>query len=458
MKLWSGRFQKDLDQRISDFNSSIEIDSRMYSEDIEGSIAHVTMLGQCSIITKSEAERICDELEKIKTEIDKNILVIDPKAEDIHTFIEQEITKRLGDMGKKLHTARSRNDQVSLDLRLYLSNQSDIITEKLKNLIHVICDKAIVNTKTLMPGYTHLQRAQPVSFAHHIMAYTEMFLRDINRINDAKDRMQEMPLGSGALASTTYPINRSVTTLLLGWDKMTNNSMDAVSDRDFCIELASALSILMMHLSRFCEEIILWSSWEFKFVELDDSFSTGSSIMPQKKNPDIAELIRAKSGRVYGNLMSLLTMMKALPLSYNKDLQEDKEAIFNSIDTALECIDAFTPMFETLKLMPENMRKAAESGFINATDCADYLVKKGLAFRDAYQIVGEIVLFCINNNYTLESLPIDKYKSYSSKFDEDIFEAISLENCLEERASLGGPAEYNVLEQIKRVRELLENK
>ena len=455
MKLWTGRLTEGLDQTADNFNSSILTDGRMYQEDIEGSIAHVTMLGQCSIIGKNEATAICDGLEQIRKELDAGILKLDPKAEDIHTFIETELIKRVGDAGKKLHTARSRNDQVSLDFRMHLKNKIDIISQELKSLISVICDKAEQNTKTVMPGYTHLQRAQPITFGHHLMAYAEMFLRDIGRLQDAKDRMDEMPLGSGALATTTYPINRSITTLLLGFDRMTNNSIDAVSDRDFCVEFVSALSLVMVHLSRFCEEIILWCSWEFRFVELDDSFSTGSSIMPQKKNPDIAELIRGKSGRVFGNLNALLVMLKGLPLAYNKDMQEDKEAVFDAMDTVEDCLSVFAPMLESMKVLPENMKKAAENGFMNATDCADYLTKKGMPFRSAYQKVGELVLYCIDNGMTLQTLPMEQYKASSSLFEEDVYEKISLENCVESRNALGGPAQYNVLHQIKRVRGLI---
>ena len=391
MKLWTGRFQKEISKTTNDFNSSISFDSRMYKEDITGSIAHATMLGECGIIDKEQSEIICKGLEEILTDIESGKLEIDMEAEDIHTFIEGELTKRLGDAGKRLHTARSRNDQVALDIRLYLRNQTEELKQLVKGLIDVICNKAEQYASTVMPGYTHLQRAQPITFGHHLMAYAEMLLRDLYRLEDAQKRMNINPLGSGALACTTYPIDRSITTRLLGFDGMTRNSLDGVSDRDFCIELASALSVIMVHLSRFSEEIIMWCSWEFKFIELDDAFSTGSSIMPQKKNPDIAELVRGKSGRVFGDLHTLLTAMKGIALAYNKDMQEDKEAIFDAFDTVKMCLTAFTPMLDTMTVLPENMRKAAANGFINATDCADYLVKKGLPFRDAYKATGSLV-------------------------------------------------------------------
>ncbi|MBQ1991266.1 MAG: argininosuccinate lyase, partial [Clostridia bacterium] len=395
MKLWTGRFQKEISKTTNDFNSSISFDSRMYKEDITGSIAHATMLGECGIIAKEQAEIICNGLQEILADIENGKLDIDMEAEDIHTFIEGELTKRLGDAGKRLHTARSRNDQVALDIRLYLRNQIDELKSLVTELINVICNKAEENAGTVMPGYTHLQRAQPITFGHHLMAYAEMLLRDLSRLEDAQKRMNINPLGSGALACTTYPIDRSITTKLLGFDGMTRNSLDGVSDRDFCMELSSALSIIMVHLSRFSEEIIMWCSWEFKFVELDDAFSTGSSIMPQKKNPDIAELVRGKAGRVFGDLQALLTAMKGIALAYNKDMQEDKEAIFDAVDTVKMCLTAFTPMLDTMTVIPQNMRKAAAGGFINATDCADYLVKKGLPFRDAYKATGSLVAVCI---------------------------------------------------------------
>lgn len=456
MKLWSGRFKKSLDQTINDFNSSISFDKLMYKEDILGSITHAKMLGECGIIEKSEADKICIELNNILNDLNNNLLSIDESQEDIHTFMEAELTKRLGNTGKRLHTARSRNDQVALDIKLYLKTQIDDLINLIKNLISVICDKALENTSTVMPGYTHLQRAQPISFAHHIMAYAEMLLRDISRLKDAKTRMNKNPLGAGALATSTYNINRNLTSELLNFSSPTDNSLDSVSDRDFCLELCSDLSILMVHLSRFSEEIIMWCSWEFKFVELDDAFSTGSSIMPQKKNPDIAELVRGKSGRVFGDLMGLLTVMKGLPLAYNKDMQEDKEAIFDAINTVKMCINAFTPMFKTMTVLKDNMRRAAASGFINATDCADYLVKKGVPFRDAYKITGTLVSRCLELNSTLEDLPIDEYKKLSNVFDNDIFESISLEKCLNDRSVLGGPAKSVVENHVEKVKTFLK--
>jgi argininosuccinate lyase len=454
MKLWTGRFQKELSKTTNDFNSSISFDSRMYKEDITGSIAHATMLGQCGIIEKEQAEIICKGLQEILADIESGKLSIDMEAEDIHTFIEGELTKRLGDNGKRLHTARSRNDQVALDVRLYLRNQIDELKSLVKGLIEVICSKAEEYAETVMPGYTHLQRAQPITFGHHLMAYAEMLLRDLSRLEDTQKRMNVNPLGSCALACTTYPIDRSITTRLLGFDSMTRNSLDGVSDRDFCLELASALSIIMVHLSRFSEEIIMWCSWEFKFIELDDAFSTGSSIMPQKKNPDIAELVRGKSGRVFGDLQGLLTAMKGIALAYNKDMQEDKEAVFDAVDTVKMCITAFTPMLDTMTVIPQNMRRAAAGGFINATDCADYLVKKGLPFRDAYKATGSLVALCIEKGETLETLPIEEYKAICDTFDEGVYEAISLEKCVKERSPYGGPA--NVLNAVKEVRELIK--
>lgn len=456
MKLWTGRFKKELDKKTNDFNSSISFDSRMYREDIEGSIAHATMLGQCGVIEKKEAEAICEGLAGILADIENGKLEIDHEQEDIHTFVEGELTARLGDTGKRLHTARSRNDQVALDVRLHLKKQADGLISQVTELIAAVCDKAEEHAGTVMPGYTHMQRAQPITFGHHLMAYAEMLLRDLGRLKDAKNRMDENPLGSGALASTTYAIDRTITTALLGFDRTTNNSLDGVSDRDFCMELAAALSIIMVHLSRFSEEIILWCSWEFKFVELDDAFSTGSSIMPQKKNPDIAELVRGKSGRVFGDLMTLLTVMKGLPLAYNKDLQEDKEAIFDAVDTVKMCLTAFIPMLATMRVLPKNMRKAAAGGFINATDCADYLVKKGLPFRDAYKATGTLVARCIELGTTLEALPIEEYKAVCDTFDDGVYEAITLEKCVDGRRVLGGPARENVKAQVQRVRALIQ--
>lgn len=454
MQLWKGRFKKDLDDKTNDFNSSISFDSRMYKEDINGSIAHATMLAAQGIISTDDLSQIVNGLNSIKAEIENGTLLIDPNAEDIHTFVEGELTSRIGQAGKRLHTARSRNDQVALDIRLYLRNECDVIYSQLTELINALCSKAEQYYNCVMPGYTHLQRAQPITFGHHLMAYTEMLLRDKQRLEDAKARMNYSPLGSCALAGTTYNTDREMTAEALGFNGACQNSLDGVSDRDFCMELAAVLSILMVHLSRFSEEIILWCSWEFKFVELDDAFSTGSSIMPQKKNPDITELIRGKSGRVFGDLMTLLTVMKGLPLAYNKDMQEDKQAVFDAFDTVKMCLTAFIPMLDTMTALPENMRKAAAGGFINATDCADYLVGKGIPFRDAYKATGELVALCIDKGLTLETLSLEEYKSICDAFDEGVYDAINLDNCVNNRTSLGGPAPENVLTQIKRVKEL----
>ena len=458
MKLWTGRFHKELDKTTNDFNSSISFDSRMAREDIKGSIAHATMLGACGVIDKAESEKICAGLEAILADLESGALSIDPNAEDIHTFIEGELTARLGDSGKRLHTARSRNDQVALDDRLYLRNQCETLRGQLTDLVRVLCKKAEAHAGDVMPGYTHLQRAQPITFGHHLMAYAEMFLRDLSRLEDAQRRMNVCPLGSGALAGTTYPLDRELTASLLGFDGPTHNSLDGVSDRDFCMELAAAIAICMVHLSRFSEEIILWCSWEFKFIELDDAFSTGSSIMPQKKNPDIAELVRGKTGRVVGDLTTLLTMMKGLPLAYNKDMQEDKEAVFDAVDTLHMCLTAFIPMLDTMKVLPQNMRKAAAGGFINATDCADYLVGKGLPFRDAYKVTGALVAYCIDHNFTLETLPIEQYRAHCELFGEDVYDVISLERCVNGRRVLGGPAPENVRREAARVLSLIEEK
>ena len=454
MQLWKGRFSKEIDPKTNDFNSSIKFDSRMYKEDIDGSIAHATMLCTQGIISSDDLGLIVEELNKIKTEIEEGTLLIDPNAEDIHTFVEGELTSRIGAAGKRLHTARSRNDQVALDIRLYLRHECDDVLNQLTELIDVLCKKAEQYAGAVMPGYTHLQRAQPITFGHHLMAYAEMLLRDKERIVDAKNRMNYCPLGSCALAGTTYNTDREMTAAALGFNGPMQNSLDGVSDRDFCMELASALSILMVHLSRFSEEIVLWCSWEFKFIELDDAFSTGSSIMPQKKNPDITELIRGKSGRVFGDLTTLLTMMKGLPLAYNKDMQEDKEAIFDAFDTVKMCLTAFIPMLDTMTALTENMRKAAAGGFINATDCADYLVGKGLPFRDAYKATGELVALCIEKGLTLETLPLSEYKGICEIFDEGVYEAINLDKCVNDRTSLGGPAPQNVLTQVERVKIL----
>ena len=451
MALWDARFKKKLNSKVNDFNSSIKFDSKMYKEDIRGSIAHNVMLEKQNIINKNDSKKIEEELKKIQEEIESGKLKIDEKAEDIHMFVETELINRIGNAGKKLHTARSRNDQVTLDLKLYLRNQIDIISEKIVLLIEAFCEKAKENIDTIMPGYTHLQRAQPITLAHHFMAYTEMFLRDLERLKDTRKRMNVLPLGSSALAGTTYNIDREFVKDLLNFDDITKNSLDGVYDRDYVIELASTISIIMMHLSRISEEIILWSSWEFRFIELDDAFSTGSSIMPQKKNPDITELIRGKTGRVYGNLIGLLTIMKGLALAYNKDMQEDKEAIFDSVETVKLCIDTFIPMLKTMKINSSNMRKAAENGFINATDCADYLVKKGIPFRDAYKYTGKIVSYCIDNNKTLETITLEEYKNINPLFENDIYDAISLENCICKRKIIGGPAPIIVKNHINDV-------
>lgn len=448
MALWAGRFKKEIDSKVNDFNSSVSFDQRMYRQDIMGSIAHATMLGKQGIIAQSDADLIVAELKVILSDLENETLAIDPVAEDIHMFIEQELTNRLGDVGKRLHTARSRNDQVALDIRLYLKDEVKTIKNMVVELTKTLIDVAGEHTETIMSGYTHLQRAQPITFAHHLMAYAQMFLRDIDRLDGAYSRMNLMPLGSGALASTTYPIDREYVAELLGFLGVTQNSLDGVSDRDFCIELCSDISIIMMHLSRFCEEIILWCSWEFKFIELDDAYSTGSSIMPQKKNPDIAELIRGKTGRVYGDLITLLTMMKGISLAYNKDMQEDKEAIFDAVDTAKLCLTTFTPMIKTMTVLKDNMRQAAAKGFINATDCADYLVKKGLPFRDAYKITGQLVALCIDKGVVLETLQLEEYKKLSDIFENDIYEAISLDTCVNGRNVIGGPAKVAVENQI----------
>ena len=442
---------------VNDFNSSISFDARMYRHDIRGSMAHAQMLGEQGIIEKHESEKIIEGLKGILADLDSGALHFDPNAEDIHMFVEQVLTERLGDTGKRLHTARSRNDQVALDIKFYLKDECDEISKLTYELIETLIATAQEHYDTVMPGYTHLQRAQPVTFAHHIMAYAQMLTRDLGRLADTKKRMDRMPLGSCALAGTTYPLNRKRTAELLGFEDITYNSLDGVSDRDYCIELASAVSILMMHLSRFSEEIVMWCSWEFKFIELDDAYSTGSSIMPQKKNPDITELIRGKTGRVYGDLMTLLSMMKNLPLAYNKDMQEDKEAIFDAIDTVKLCLSTFIPMFRTMTVLKDNMRKAAAKGFINATDCADYLVKKGMPFRDAYKITGTLVARCIELDTTLEDLDIKEYRKLTDVFDEDVYKAINLETCVMQRNVDGGPAPEAVARQIEQLKAELRN-
>lgn len=446
--MWAGRFSKQVDETVNAFNSSIAFDGRMYRHDIQGSIAHATMLGDCGIISKKDSLEIIGGLKEILADIDSGILELDPAAEDIHMFVEAELTKRLGDVGKRLHTARSRNDQVAVDLRLYLRDEIKEISALTAKLAETLISTAKEHTETVMPGYTHLQRAQPITFGHHLMAYVWMLLRDLDRLRDTARRMNYSPLGCGALAGTTYATNRKQTAELLGFTAPMANSLDGVSDRDYCIELNCALSLLMTHLSRLSEEIILWCSWEFKFVELDDAFATGSSIMPQKKNPDVTELIRGKTGRVNGDLVTLLTMMKGLPLAYNKDMQEDKEAIFDAVDNVKLCIRTFIPMLATMRVIKENMRNAAARGFINATDCADYLVKKGMPFRDAYKITGTLVALCIEKGMTLETLPLEEYRKMTDNFGEDIYEAISLDTCVNGRLSEGGPSPEAVKEQI----------
>lgn len=454
-QLWKGRFKKELAKETNDFNASIHFDSRMYKEDITGSMAHATMLGACGIIEKSESEKIVQGLSEILADIESGKLAIDPGAEDIHTFVESELTARLGQTGKRLHTARSRNDQVALDIRMTLKKEIDAIAADIKDLLAVLCKKAEENKGVILPGYTHLQRAQPITFGHHLMAYAAMLCRDLDRLADVKKRMNVLPLGSGALAGTTYPIDRQMVAAQLGFDDVSANSLDGVSDRDFCIELAAALSLVMVHLSRFSEEIIMWCSWEFKFVELDDAFSTGSSIMPQKKNPDIAELVRGKSGRVFGDLTTLLTVMKGIALAYNKDMQEDKEAVFDAVDTVKMCLKVFAPMLSTMTVKPETMKKAAQGGFINATDLADYLVKKGMPFRSAYKISGQIVARCIADGCVLETLPLETYRSYSELFDNDLYHDIDLTVCVEKRISEGGTSAASVDAQIAYVKEQL---
>lgn len=453
--MWAGRFQKQLNSRVNDFNSSIHFDCRMYKQDITGSIAHATMLGNCGIISQEDAALICKTLKEILADLDSSALDFDMTAEDIHMFVESELTSRIGDVGKRLHTARSRNDQVALDLRLYLRDEISELKALVYHLIEVICNKSEQHAGDIMPGYTHLQRAQPVTLGHYLMAYGQMFARDARRLDDVAKYMNVLPLGSCALAGTTYPIDRFMAADLLGFDSVCANSMDGVSDRDYAIELLSALSIIMMHLSRFSEEIILWSSSEFGFVELDDAYSTGSSIMPQKKNPDIAELVRGKTGRVYGDLTTLLTVMKGIPLAYNKDMQEDKEAVFDAVDTAKICLELFASMLETATFRTETLREAVSKGFINATDCADYMVKKGLPFRSAYKVVGTLVAYCIQNHKTLETLTLEEYKAADPIFENDVYAAIDPDTCVAGRACYGGPAPQSVIKQIEDLRNIL---
>lgn len=448
MKMWAGRFEKELDSSINDFNSSISFDWVMFRQDIAGSIAHARMLAVQEIIPREDADDIIAELRRILDDIESGELAIDPAAEDIHMFIEQTLTERIGDAGKRLHTARSRNDQVALDVRLYLKSKVEEELAGVRELARALVALAEDNLDTIMPGYTHLQVAQPVTFAHHMMAYAQMLARDMGRLEDCRERMDYCPLGAGALAGTTYPIDREQTAAALGFAAPCPNSMDAVSDRDFCVELAAANALIMTHLSRLSEEIILWCSSEFRFVELDDAFATGSSIMPQKKNPDISELVRGKTGRVHGDLTTLLTVLKGLPLAYNKDMQEDKQAVFDSVETVLACLAAVTPMMRTVKVNAATMRAAAAKGFINATDCADYLAKKGMPFRDAYKITGQLVAKCIHEGTTLEKLPLFAYRQASELFEEDVYEAIDLATCVAQRDSEGGPAPAAVEMQI----------
>ena len=453
MKLWGGRFKSGVNELVNTFNASISIDSRMYKEDIIGSLAHVKMLGRQGIISSKDSEKIVNGLNEILKRIENGVIDIDNASEDIYSFIESTLTYYIGDEGKKLHTGRSRNDQVALDTKLYVKKYLIVVANQVLNLQTVILNKAKENINTIMPGYTHMQKAQPITFAHHIMAYAEMLKRDYGRLVDCYDRMNEMPLGSGALATSTYPIDRNFVSNELGFNNPTINSIDSVSDRDYAIEALSALSLIMMHLSRFSEEVILWCTDEFNFVELDDAYSTGSSIMPQKKNPDVAELVRGKTGRVYGDLMTLLTVMKGIPLAYNKDMQEDKEALFDGLDTVLLSIQTFTGMLDTMKIKKDVMKKAASGGFTNATDVADYLVKKGEAFRNAHEIVGKIVLYCIDENKAIDDLSLDEFKSFSPFFEEDVYKAIDLITCVEERSVMGGPSSSSVQSQIS----LLEN-
>ena len=453
MKLWGGRFKSGVNELVNTFNASISIDSRMYKEDILGSLAHVKMLGKQGIIPAKDSEKIVNGLNEILKRMENGIIHIDNSSEDIHSFIESTLTYYIGDEGKKLHTGRSRNDQVALDTKLYVKKYLIVVANELLNLQTVILNKAKENINTIMPGYTHMQKAQPITFAHHIMAYAEMLKRDYGRLLNCYERMNEMPLGSGALATSTYPIDRNFVSNELGFNKPTVNSIDSVSDRDYAIEALSALSLIMMHLSRFSEEVILWCTGEFNFVELDDAYSTGSSIMPQKKNPDVAELVRGKTGRVYGDLMTLLTVMKGIPLAYNKDMQEDKESLFDGLDTVLLSIQTFTGMLDTMKIKKDVMNKAASGGFTNATDVADYLVKKGEAFRNAHEIVGKIVLYCIDENKAIDDLSLDEFKSFSPFFEEDVYKAIDLITCVEERSVMGGPSSSSVQSQIS----LLEN-
>jgi argininosuccinate lyase len=451
-KLWGGRFSGQTDEMALCFHSSIAFDSRLYRHDIKGSIAHAQMLGKQGIITKQDSESIVKSLEGILADIESGALKIDMNAEDIHSFVESELVSRIGDPGRRLHTGRSRNDQVALDMRMYIKEEIDATAALLNQLLDVLLAAAKKNTASIMPGYTHLQKAQPVTLAHHLLAYAQMFKRDRERLKDCRERTDEMPLGSGALASTSYPLDREFVREKLGFSRITANSLDAVSDRDFCAEFIFCLALVMTHLSRFCEELVLWSTDNFSFVEISDAYATGSSIMPQKKNPDMAELIRGKTGRVYGSLTALLTVMKGLPLSYNKDMQEDKEAVFDAVDTVKMSLSVFRGMFETITFNTDNMYKSALGGYTNATDAADWLVKKGIPFREAHEITGRLVLYAIKKKARLEELTLDELKSVSPAFDETLYRAISVEACVNARALPGGPAEKAVLEQIAKSR------
>ncbi len=455
-KLWGGRFQKSTDKKVDDFNSSIRFDKRMYKQDIRGSVAHAKMLGKQGIISKEDSEAIVSELKNILHDINNGTVEFLIDAEDIHMNIEKILTDRIGEAGKRLHTGRSRNDQVALDLRMYLLDETEELLEMLIHAMDVLVSIAKENTETIMPGYTHLQKAQPITFAHHVMAYFEMFKRDYSRLCDCRKRTSVMPLGSGALAATTYNLDREFVMHELGFDEITMNSLDGVSDRDFVIELASCLSMIMMHLSRFCEELILWSSHEFSFVEMDDAFSTGSSIMPQKKNPDVAELIRGKTGRVYGHLMGLLTTMKGIPLAYNKDMQEDKEPIFDALDTVKLCLPVFCDMIATMKINKGNMLKGSKGGFTNATDVADYLVKKGLPFREAHAVVGKMVFYALEHNIALDDLSMDEFAEFSDIIEVDIYDAISMETCVNDRKIAGGPAKKTVEKAITQAEKFIK--
>ncbi len=456
MKLWQGRLEGEIDQRLNKLNQSLPFDMRMYRQDIRGSMAHAKMLEKIGVLTPEEENAIQTGLREILSELESGKLSFDMEAEDIHTFVEAELTRRIGKPGKKLHTARSRNDQVALDLRMYLADETQILETSLHTAIATFIEVAEKHLETVMPGYTHLQRAQPVTLAHHLMAYAQMLLRDRDRLRDCRERILEMPLGSGALAGTGYPLDRDFVCRELGFRKVSENSLDAVGDRDFVLETLSCLSILIMHLSRFAEEICLWCSWEFKFVSLDDRFATGSSIMPQKKNPDLAELLRGKTGRVYGSLMTLLTALKGLPLAYNKDLQEDKEAVFDALDTVEICLDALSPMLQTATFFPDRMQRAAAEGFLNATDLADYLVGRGIPFRDAYAISGKLVRLCVEKGLTLETLPLSEYQKMHPAFEEGVYDAVNLNNCVRRRKVYGGPAPEAVRVQIENARKALE--